>query len=306
MKCLDKSYKVGVTPEQSCKIQELAIPLGFEWWNSRKKVRHDGEPYLFLNSSSKDKLFGAMDDSFVFNAHTFEEIQADDLIALLTDTQATKNKETKMTNLDNFLNCKKVRCVDDNGIRDLTVGKQYGALKIYEDNVELIDDAGDEYAYDIGLFEPVIKTVEPQVEEIFKAGMKVRCVNNWCSDLTVGKEYEVLHVDEYTVHIIDDRGIECNYDIRLFEPTTKVNDGLDSMPCETVTEFEVGDKIYCNLLGCIETVEVVINDETLLSVNGRYMFVSTCCQATQENYEMLCKIFPHIHFEKPPAVLKRH
>ena len=142
----------------------------------------------------------------------------------------------------------------------------------------------------------------------FKAGMKVQCVDNWYADLIAGKEYELLNVGKYTVQIIDESGDKYNYDIDRFEPivepTTKANDELDSMPCETVTEFEVGDKIYCNLLGCIETVEAVINDETLLSVNGRYMFVSTCCQATQENYEMLCKLFPHIHFEKPPAVLK--
>ena len=140
----------------------------------------------------------------------------------------------------------------------------------------------------------------------FKAGMKICCVNNWWADLTVRKEYEVLHVNKYTVDIIDDRGVECNYDISRFEPVTQSNDEIDSTPCETrtVAKFEVGDKVYCSLLDFIDTVQAVMNDKTLFSVAGRYMSVSTCCHATQENYEMLCKLFPHIHFEKPPAVLK--
>ena len=108
----------------------------------------------------------------------------------------------------------------------------------------------------------------------FKAGMKVRCMSK--------------------------------DDIRLFEPTTKANDGLDSTPRETrtVTEFEVGDKIYCSLLSYIETVQAVVEGKILVSINGNYMSVSTCCHATQENYEMLCKIYPHNHFEKPAVVLQ--
>ena len=138
----------------------------------------------------------------------------------------------------------------------------------------------------------------------FKQCKKVRCINSFWGNLTLDNEYEAVEFVGRDVIVIDDVGYKSKYDIRIFEPVVQANDELDSMPCETVTEFEVGDKVYCNLLGCIETVEAVINDETLLSVNGRYMFVSTCCQATQENYEMLCKLFPHINFEKPPAVLK--
>ena len=85
-----------------------------------------------------------------------------------------------MTNLNDFTQCKKVRCVNNNGFQDLTVGKEYEALRVYGDNVVLIDDAGDEYQYDIRLFEPVIETVvqdsdEPQAEEIFKDGDKAYC-----------------------------------------------------------------------------------------------------------------------------------
>lgn len=145
----------------------------------------------------------------------------------------------------------------------------------------------------------------------FKDGDKVRCVDN--SDIgyfIVGKEYELLSVSKYGVQIIDDAGVErhCTpyYFEPVVEPAAQDNDGLDSTPCETrtVTEFEVGDKVYCSLLDCIETVKEVINDRILFSVNGEYMSISTCCYATQENYEMLCKLYPHNHFEKPLIVLK--
>ena len=138
----------------------------------------------------------------------------------------------------------------------------------------------------------------------FKAGMKVRCVNNSHADLLVGKEYEVLSAGKYTVYIIDDSGDKWNYRINCFEPVietaTQANDGVDS----TVAKFKVGDKIYCNVLDHIETVKEVLNDKVLFSVNEDYMTVSTCCYATQENYEMLCKLYPHSRFEKPPVILK--
>ena len=230
-----------------------------------------------------------------------------------------------MTNVNDFKQCKKVRCVNNNGFQDLTVGKEYEALRVYGDNVVLIDDAGDEYQYDIRLFEPVAKdnedltTLLPNMQAMgnkeiemtnldnFLNCKKVRCVvDNWLAYLTTEKEYEVLHVAKYTVSIIDDSGDERVYDIGLFEPVIEANDELDSTPCETrtVAKFEVGDKVYCSLLDCIETVQAVIKDRILFSVNGEYMSVSTCCHATQENYEMLCKLYPHNRFEKPPVVLK--
>ena len=272
-------------------------------------------------------------DEYQYDIRLFEPVAKDneDLTTLLPNMQAMGNKEIEMTNLDNFLNCKKVRCVVDNWLAYLTTEKEYEVLHVAKYTVSIIDDSGDERVYDIGLFEPVLETVTKDSEDLntlftnmqatenkrakttnvstFKVGDKVRCVNNWHSDLTVGKEYEVLRVDKYTVHIIDERGIECNYDIGLFEPVsetaTQSNDEIDSTPCETrtVAKFEVGDKVYSNLSGRIETIEE-IKDKALYSISGRYMVASASCQATQENYEMLCKIYPHIEFEKPPVALK--
>ena len=214
----------------------------------------------------------------------------------------------KMTNINDFKAGDKVRCISTSHAY-LSSEKEYEVLHVDKYTVRIIDDTGIEWKYNVNLFEPVIEPVvepttqandEPQVEEIFKAGMRVRCVKDFAADLTVGKEYELLNVGRYVVQIIDDSGDKWEYHVDRFEPVTQANDGVDS----TVAKFKVGDKIYCNVLDHIETVKEVLNDKVLFSVNEDYMSVSTCCQATQENYEMLCKLYPHNRFEKPTVILK--
>ena len=60
--------------------------------------------------------------------------------------------------LDDFLKCKKVRCVKAYG-DCLTVGKEYGVLNI-RIGVEVIDDAGSKYYWRANHFEPVIDSAE--------------------------------------------------------------------------------------------------------------------------------------------------
>ena len=91
---LDKNYKVRVTPEQSQKIQELLFALGGGWFGG-----HDGKHPAMINA---DCLF--LHDSMVLTCayergtNYFEdkpnhtEIQADDLIALLTDLSKSAEK----------------------------------------------------------------------------------------------------------------------------------------------------------------------------------------------------------------------
>ena len=97
---LDKNYKVRVTPEQSRQIQELLFVLGGCWFGDR----YGREP-MMLNA---DCLF--LHDSMVLTCayehgtNYFEdkpnhtEIQADDLIALLTDL--SKSAENPLRNAE--------------------------------------------------------------------------------------------------------------------------------------------------------------------------------------------------------------
>lgn len=152
---LDKNYKVRVTPEQSRKIQELAILLGFEWWSSLKKVRYEDEPFLFLNSSSVDKLFGAMDNKFEFDAHKFPEIQADDLIALLIDL--SKSAENPLQGVELTPEFEAVEPVVDN----CQVSIQDIGTDILDTNADIKDTprfkAGDRVYFGIN---PKIQTIE--------------------------------------------------------------------------------------------------------------------------------------------------
>lgn len=84
---LDKNYKVRVTPEQSRKIQELLFVLGGGWFHG-----HDGKhpamlnaDYLFLHRSMVLTYAYEHGNCYFENKPNYTEIQADDLIALLTD-----------------------------------------------------------------------------------------------------------------------------------------------------------------------------------------------------------------------------
>ena len=57
--------------------------------------------------------------------------------------------------LDDFLKCKKVRCVDDDGCNDLTIGKEYEVTRLSLE-VHIIDDDDGEYSYKARRFEPVL------------------------------------------------------------------------------------------------------------------------------------------------------
>lgn len=84
---LDKNYKVRVTPEQSRKIQELLFVLGGGWFRG-----HDGKhpamlnaDYLFLHRSMVLTYAYEHGTNYFEDKPNHTEIQADDLIALLTD-----------------------------------------------------------------------------------------------------------------------------------------------------------------------------------------------------------------------------
>ena len=87
MKTLSESYKVRVNPEQSRKIQELLFALGGCWLSGS----HFKEPimlyadYLFLNKLMVLTCAYERGNCYFENKHTHTEIQAGELIALLTD-----------------------------------------------------------------------------------------------------------------------------------------------------------------------------------------------------------------------------
>lgn len=98
---LDKSYKVRVTPEQSRQIQELLFALGGGWFGCPEQfiVQYTERPCFYVSS---DGRIHANHSEAYFNDASFysdcTEIQADDLIALLTDL--SKSAENPLQDIE--------------------------------------------------------------------------------------------------------------------------------------------------------------------------------------------------------------
>ena len=70
------------------------------------------------------------------------------------------------------------------------------------------------------------------------------------------------------------------------------------------TTFKVGDKVYKFGDADVKNVLEVFEDGYMIISNYPHEVIyETICHATQENYELLSKLYPHIQFELPPSPL---
>ena len=71
-----------------------------------------------------------------------------------------------------------------------------------------------------------------------------------------------------------------------------------------IPTFKVGDKVYKFGDADVKTILEVFKDGYMnLSNYPHWVNHQGVCHATQENYEMLLKLYPHIEFEHPPKPL---
>ena len=134
----------------------------------------------------------------------------------------------------------------------------------------------------------------------FLEAKKVRCVTGSSHNfVTAGKLYEVIGVSHERIKIHNDEGGKSWYDMDWFE---LVIEPVETSPQVTEPKFAAGEKVYFNTDPDIKIVSDVNNDNTVRFF-GEFGWADSnhCCSATQENYEMLCKLYPHIEFEKPPT-----
>lgn len=144
---------------------------------------------------------------------------------------------------------------------------------------------------------------------------KVRCVKGYGRHLTSGKTYPVLglSVPNNLVKVENDNGFITEYDFGRFEPVIdQVENPLQNMKLTPEFEaeaseprFKVGDKVYYRADEEIFVISDVsdFGDVQIKYWREDYHNSKYFCHATQENYEMLCNLYPHIEFERPPKPL---
>lgn len=146
------------------------------------------------------------------------------------------------------------------------------------------------------------------LDELLKVN-SVRCIKTKVQeDLVEGEIYKVEGFNDETIKIVDRNGFNSWHNKNLFETIpnndmsksdTKIDISENSVN-NVIPTFKVGDKVYFGTFKEAKTVLKVGNDNNLeLDIFG-WVSSYLCCQATQENYEILCKLYPHIEFEKPP------
>jgi hypothetical protein len=85
-----------------------------------------------------------------------------------------------------------------------------------------------------------------------------------------------------------------------------VNTQDNSADIKDTPKFKVGDKVY---IPNIKNLCTIRNDGKVITSDGQYYCNLSDSHdlcfvlATPENYEMLCKLYPHIEFEAPPKEL---
>ncbi|MCK6157346.1 hypothetical protein KZX29_00825 [Moraxella osloensis] len=129
---------------------------------------------------------------------------------------------------------------------------------------------------------------------------KVRCVKAYDDCLEIGKEYNVIDIG-VEIKVKDDRGELLYWESDYFEP---VIESSEKLPQVAGSKFKAGEKVYFSTDPDIKTISEVDNDNTVRFMGkSDWADSSSCCHATQENYEKLCSLFECIDFEQPPKPL---
>ena len=143
----------------------------------------------------------------------------------------------------------------------------------------------------------------------------VRCIKTKVQqDLVEGEIYKVEGFNDETIKIVDRNGFSSWHNKNLFEPVlnndvsksnSEIDISLDSVD-DVNTTFKVGDKVYKFGDADVKTILEVFKDGYMRISNYPHRVNhESICYATQENYEMLCKLYPHIEFELPPKEIAR-
>lgn len=152
------------------------------------------------------------------------------------------------------------------------------------------------------------------LDELLKVN-SVRCVKTKVDEnLVEGEIYKVEGFNDETIKIVDRNGFSSWHNKNLFEPVlnndvsksnSEIDISLDSGD-DVNTTFKVGDKVYKFGDADVKTILEVFKDGYMnISNYPHSVNHESICYATQENYELLTKLYPHIEFELPPKPLTK-
>lgn len=175
--------------------------------------------------------------------------------------------------LNDFLKCKKVRCVKAYG-DCLTVGKEYSVLNIRME-VEVRDDEGGKYYWESDYFEPVIDDMPKSAE-------------NPLQGVELTPEFEA--VPKFKVG-------DPVYFPRLSNKLCVIGEGQEDDYVDEVN----GSKALAEMQS---DLDFVYDQKTNSWLWDEKDCAPQLLYATPENYALLTQLYPHIEFEQPPKELK--
>ena len=220
-------------------------------------------------------------------------------------------------NLDDLLKVNKVRCVKTKVDEDLVEGEIYEVEGFNDEAIKIVDRHAFSSWHNKNLFEPVPSN-DIDLEDLL-------------NHLEVGKKWKEVGCD-YVVTITEiDSGFANNIMVEfksdcclsssplgrfLKDFTPVLNNDMPKSDSEIdINEnsvdgvnmvFKVGDKVYKYGETDVKTVlEVFEYGYMSISNYPHRVNHEVICRATQENYEMLCKPYPHIQFELPHKEITR-
>ena len=206
-------------------------------------------------------------------------------------------------NLNGLLKVNSVRCIKTKVHEDLVEGEIYEVEGFNDETIKIVDRNGFSSWHNKNLFEPVPNN-DIDLDELLKC-KKVKCVASYDDCLTVGKDYIVVGADVELQVKDDDEGFSY-WGSDCFEPVLdnpEIDISENSVNIVNTT-FKVGDKVYKFGETDVKTVLEVFDDGDMrISDYPHRVNHETLCHATQENYEMLCKLYSHIEFKLPPKPL---
>ena len=233
---------------------------------------------------------------------------------MITEMKSPMYNKTKGVNmnLDDLLKVNSVRCIKTKVHEDLVEGEIYKVEGFDDETIKIVDRNGYSSWHNKNLFEPVPNN-DISLDELVK---HLEVGRSW-KEIGSNHVVTITEIDSgFANNIMVTFESECCLSssplgmfLKDFTPVpnndmSKSNSEIDiseNSVDDVNTTFKVGDKVYKYGETDVKTVlEVFEYGYMQISNYPHRVNHETICYATPENYERLCKLYPHIEFELPP------